>query len=121
MSTPTVRGSTPAGTGITYIPVDRFQADLTVQADAVGTVTFTVDGTGDSILFNTATLAAANMHPIPNWRKDPADALVNWTNIIASGSADASATTSGKFRALRINITAGTGSVNYVINQGGGA
>ena len=116
MSTPTLRGTTAAGTGATYIPVDRFQQELTVQVIANGTVTFTVDYTGDNVLYVTAAQVAANLQG----RKDLVDpGSAAWTNLIASGSANAAATTEARARCVRINITAGTGSVTYTINQGG--
>lgn len=118
MSTPTLRGTTAAGVGITYIPVDRFQSYLTAQLVANGTVTYTVDGTGDNILWNTATLAAANLQN----RHGAVDASnATWDNLQASGSASGDFTAEGRYRCLRINITAGTGSVTFIINQGGGA
>lgn len=118
MSTPTIRGTTAAGTGTTYIPVDRLQAQMSIQFVANGTVTFTIDGTGDNVLYDTATIAAANMQG----RKDLVDpSAAMWDEIVASGSSSGDAFTERKFRALRIAITAGSGSVTYVINQGGGA
>lgn len=108
-------GSTAAGVGIKYIPVDRYQDDLSIQCDAIGTVTFAVDWTNDNIFFDAATIASAiNLQPREGL-KDPTAAI--WTNLIASGSADVSGTAGFPVMFLRINITAGTGSVNYVINQ----
>jgi hypothetical protein len=107
-------GSTAAGVGIKYIPVDRYNDDLSIQCDAIGTVTFTVDWTNDNIYYNTAAQSAINLQPREGL-KDPTAAI--WGNLIASGSVDVSGTAGFPVNFLRINITVGAGSVNYVINQ----
>ena len=109
-------GETPAGVGITYIPVEAFQANTNVQAVAVGTVTFTVDTTLENILYDAAAKAAVNISDDSRY-VDPASAA--FTNLIASGSVDATASVNDTpIFAVRINITAGTGSVRYAITQG---
>lgn len=110
-------GETPAGVGITYIPVEVFQANTNVQAIAVGTVTFTVDTTLENILYDTAAQAAVNLQGDSSRYVDPASAV--FTNLIASGSVSATASVNDTpIFAVRINITAGTGSVRYAITQG---
>ena len=111
-------GETAAGVGATYIVVDQGQDDTNVQVDAIGTVTFTVDWTNENILYDTAAIAAVNIggyQAEDDRYVDPASA--QWTELIASGTADADAQFGSPIFALRINITAGTGSVGYVINQ----
>ena len=110
-------GETPAGTGATYIVLEAFEDDTNIQVIANGTVTFTVDSTVQNILYDTAAQAAVNVSN-PNGRYvDPASAV--WTNIITTGSADANVQLQNEpVFALRINITAGTGSVSYHITQG---
>lgn len=111
-------GETATGVGITYIIVDQAADDTTVQVTAEGTVTFTVDWTNENITYDAAARAAVNISPggINDDRYiAPADAT--WVNLIASGSADASAQYSTPIFAVRVNITAGTGSVKYHINQ----
>jgi len=112
-------GETVAGVGATYIPVEAFQSDTDVQVVAVGTVTFTVDTTLENIMYDTAAQAAVNLRqPRDSSRYvDPASAV--WTNLIASGAVSArAALTDAPVFAVRINITAGTGSVRYAITQG---
>jgi hypothetical protein len=105
-----IRITTPAGTGATYVPIDRFPVKAVVQAIAVGTVTFTVDYTNDQIIRGLT-------NPYDKSEDIVTAANANWTNLIASASA------SGAFRgdlqayALRVNITAGTGSVLLIVNQ----
>jgi len=107
-------GETAAGVGATYIIVDRYQDDINVQVTANGTVTFTVDWTIDNILWDTAAQAAVNLQNRPDL-VDPASAA--WTNLIGSGGVDAAAQLDNTVFALRIDITAGTGSVAYRIAQ----
>lgn len=106
-------GETAAGTGATYIVVGQDTSDISVQVDAIGTVTFTVDWTNENILHGAAT--AVNL--INSEGRYVAPASAQWTELIASGTADANASLSAPVLALRINITAGTGSVGYAINQ----
>jgi hypothetical protein len=79
-----------------------------------------VDFTGDNILYDTTALAAANLFPNHPARITPASA--KWSNLVASGSTDSAFNSNFRMQALRINITAGTGSVAFTINQnpGGG-
>lgn len=106
-------GTTPAGTGATYIPLDRTAEPTNVQVTVNGTVTFTVDWTVDSILMG----AAGGSNPVNVREGSVAAASATWNNLIASGSADANAQISYPVAALRINITGGTGSVNWKIIQ----
>jgi hypothetical protein len=111
-------GETPAGTGETYVIVDGYQDDLNIQVVAVGTVTFTVDSTVQNILYDAAAQAAVNIVPQVAQAVryvDPGSAV--WNNEIASGGANAFATLNAPVFAVRINITAGTGSVQYHIAQ----
>lgn len=108
-----LQGTTPAGVGATYIPVDR-SADVTnVQVIANGTVTFTVDWTNANIRIGGKT----GGNPV-NVREGGVDAAsATWENLIASGSASTSGQAAFPIDALRIDITAGTGSVTYRIVQ----
>jgi len=110
-----VVGETAAGTGATYIPVNRHASRTNIHIDAIGTVTFTVDSTLDTILWDATALAAINMQPNRGDQVAPASAF--WVNEIASGSADADVQLNAPVAAIRINITAGTGSVGYRIQQ----
>lgn len=111
-----VVGDTPAGVGVTYIPLNRWAARTAIQVDAVGTVTFTVDDTRDTIHYDMdADPLPINLQNRGNDVVSPASAF--WSNVIASGSADAQANRNRPVAALRINITAGTGSVTYHIQQ----
>jgi hypothetical protein len=96
--------TTPSGTGATYVPIDRHAKKLTIQAIAIGTVTFTVDYTLDNIL---PPAAAGGV----------AAASADWTNLIGSGSSSTSFRGDLQAYALRVNITAGTGSVRLKVAQ----
>lgn len=109
-------GTTPAGVGITYIVVEAFEDDTDIQVVANGTVTFTVDSTLQNIMYDATAQAAVNIYN-PNGRYVAPTAAV-WANEIASGSVSARvALASEPVFAIRINITAGTGSVSYSILQ----
>lgn len=108
-------GETAAGVGATYIVVDQAADDTNVQVDAIGTVTFTVDWTNQNILHGAPT--AINLVQASDPDRYVAAASAQWTNLIASGAADAAAQLSSPIFAIRIDITAGTGSVGYAINQ----
>ena len=109
-------GETPAGVGTTVIPVEAFLDNTNVQVIAVGTVTFTVDTTVENVLYDAAAKAAVNVSDDSRY-VDPVDAV--WTNLIASGGVSATAVLNHTpIFAVRINITAGTGSVRYAITQG---
>lgn len=111
-------GETPAGTGETYIIIEADERPTHVQVIANGTVTFTVDYTNQNILYDAAAQAAVNITPQvanPDRYVDPASAT--WINLIASGSASAAASLDVPAFAIRINITAGAGSVSWHITQ----
>ena len=111
-------GGTPDGVGATYIVVEAFEDTVNIQTSVIGTVTYTVDWTNQNILYDTAALAAVNLNQPADTSRyfDPAGA--DWVNFIASGSADANGQLQFPVFALRINITAGTGSVDYTVTQG---
>lgn len=108
-------GRTPDGVGATYIVVE-FEDDMSAQFIANGTVTYTVDSTIQNILFDSAQQAAVQ----GNAEQDryTAAASAEWTNEQTSGSVSGIVTLTKVVFALRINITAGTGSVSYHIAQG---
>ena len=109
-------GETPAGVGATYIVVEGYEDDVNIQVIANGTVTFTVDFTLQNILYDATAIAAVNIGNAEGRYVDPASAV--WINEIASGVISAQSTmTDTPIFALRINVTAGTGSVSYVIAQ----
>ena len=110
-----VIGQTATGTGATYIPLSRHSSRTNVQVVANGTVTFTVDSTLQGIHWDDTALAAVNLQPNNEAWVAPANA--DWMNEIASGSASADVQVNSPIAALRINITAGTGSVSYRIQQ----
>jgi hypothetical protein len=111
-----ITGTTPAGTGATYIVVESFEDDTEVRVIANGSVTFTVDSTVQNILYDATAQAAVNVGNPNDRYVAPASAV--WANEIVSGSADAAATLTNLVFAIRINITAGTGSVTYTVAQG---
>lgn len=108
-------GQTPTGTGATYIPIGYGSDSVRVQVIANGTVTFTVDHTNQNILHG-APVAVNIVQPNdPDRYVDPASAT--WVNLIATGSASAEAELVAPVFAIRINVTAGTGSVSYHITM----
>lgn len=112
-------GVTPAGVNATYIVVEASLDDTSITVDPVGAATFTVDYTLDNILFDTAAQAAWNLSMAndPGRYVDPGDAL--FTNVIASGAVQAVGSVANiPIFAIRINQTAGAGSVRYAITQG---
>jgi len=112
-----ITGTTPTGVGIKYIIVEAGHVDDTsIRVIANGTVTFTVDSTYENILYDATAKAAINIGN-PNERYvAPTDAV--WKNEIASGSVTATTLLQSEpIFAIRINITAGTGSVTYTILQ----
>jgi len=112
-----ITGTTTAGVGATYIVTETFLTDMRIHVVANGTVTFTVDSTSQNVLYDAAAQAAVNVGNPNDRYVDPASA--DWDNEIASGGVDASVAISDKpVFAVRINITAGTGSVTYTVNQG---
>jgi archaellum component FlaF (FlaF/FlaG flagellin family) len=108
-------GETAAGVGITYIVVDQGCDDTNVQVTAEGTVTFTVDWTNENILYDATAIAAVNIANDADRYVAPGDAT--WVALITTGSADANAALTTPVFAIRVNITAGTGTVKYHINQ----
>jgi hypothetical protein len=108
-------GTTATGTGATYIVLSRYSELTNINLVANGTVTFTVDSTIDNILWDATALTAVNLQTNDSSMSDPASAF--WVNEVASGSVNASARISTPIFGIRIDITAGTGSVSYQIQQ----
>jgi hypothetical protein len=102
----------------TYIVVEASSDDTRIQVVANGTVTFTVDSTLQNIMYDAATQAAWNVGGgDPDRYVVPASAV--WTEELASGSVSAVVEIINQpVFAIRINQTAGTGSVSYHILQG---
>lgn len=113
-----ITGQTPAGVGATYIVVESFEDSINVQCSINGTVTYTVDWTNMNILYDATALAAVNIVQPDDSPRYVAPASADWVNFVASGSADANGQLAFPVFAIRINITVGTGSVNYYISQG---
>lgn len=110
-------GRTPDGVGAHYIVVESFLDDMSAQFVANGTVTYTVDSTIQNILFDSAQQAAVNATAEEDRYTAAASAI--WTNEVASQvNTDSIATLTKVVFAIRIDITAGTGSVSYHIAQG---
>lgn len=108
-------GRTADGVGATYIVVDG-QDDTHVQCIANGTATYTVDYTLQNILFDSAATAAVQ----GNAEQDRyvAAASADWISLIASQvNVNSNASLSTPVFAIRIDITAGTGSVSFHIKQ----
>jgi hypothetical protein len=109
-------GTTATGTGATYIIVSGHSPRTTINLVANGTVTFTVDSTIQKINWDATALAnCVNLQP--NNEAWVAPASATWVNEVASGSVDANASLSTPINGIRIDITAGTGSVGYRIQQ----
>jgi hypothetical protein len=114
-----ITGQTAAGVGIKYIVVEAFQDDTNIQVIANGTVTFTVDTTIQNIMYDATALAAVNLSQPEDSDRYVAPTAAVWDNVIASGSVSATVALANlPIFAVRINITAGTGSVSYHIAQG---
>lgn len=109
-------GRTADGVGAHYIVVEANERPTSVQVVANGTVTFTVDTTIQNILFDSAQTAAVQANAEQD-RYVAAGSAV-WNNLIASGTVSANATIDAPVFAIRIDITAGTGSVSYHVTQG---
>jgi hypothetical protein len=108
-------GETPAGTGATYVVVDQYTDDLNIQCQNIGTVTYSVQWTNQNIFWDTAALKAVNVQSREN-TVNPFNA--SYEALIGSTVDDsANAQISYPIKGLRINITAGTGSVRYRITQ----
>ena len=112
-----IRGVTPAGVGSHYIIVESFEDTVNIQCNVNGTVTYAVDWTNQNIFYGTTALEAVNVATPNNQRYAPPGAA-DWTNFIVSGAADATGQLQFPVFAIRIDITGGTGSVNYHITQG---
>lgn len=115
-----ITGQTAANVvAATYIVVEASADDTRIQVVANGTVTFTVDSTLQNIMYSTAAQGTWNVsQPRDSDRYvDPAAAV--WTEELASGSVSAVVELINQpIFAIRINQTAGTGSVSYHILQG---
>lgn len=105
-----IRVTTAAGVGATYVPIDRFPDNITIQAIVSGTVTFTVDFTNENII-------RAAQNPYDQSEDLVAAASAAWSNLIASGSSSTSFNGTLSALALRVNITAGTGTVKLIVSQ----
>ena len=111
-STP-ITGETAAGVGTTYIVVDCTEDTVNIQTTAIGTVTtLTIDWTNDNILMGGSTAVNVVM---PNDDRFVAPASATWEQIATAVGA---AQLQFPVFAIRIDITAGTGSVRYAITQG---
>ena len=103
----------------TYIVVEASADDTRIQVVANGTVTFTVDSTLQNIMYDATALAAANLNSPSDPDRYVAPASAVWTEELASGSVSAVVELINQpCFAIRINQTAGTGSVSYHILQG---
>lgn len=115
MRTRPIVGRTADGTGATYVIIEADERPTNIQVVVNGTVTaYTVDWTNQNILFNTAAQSAINLQNVEQDRYvDPGSAA--WTQVFdqtaTQGSVDV------PVFALRIDITAGTGSLSYHITQ----
>lgn len=89
------------GVGTVIVPLDHYSEDLTVQAIGDGVSTFQVDAS-----------------VTPNVRRIPAG-NIEWEDnyLIASGVADTITTIKGPVTALRLNVTAGVGTIKLNIAQ----
>lgn len=86
------------GVGEVVIPVNRFEANTSIQVAVTGTVTYAVDWTLD----------------------DPQESSPQWSDFLAGafGSSAAGATAIDyPVRALRLNVTAGAGTATVKIMQ----
>lgn len=104
-------GTTAAGIGATYIPINRYVDSTSIQLTVSGTVTFTVDYTLDNIRPG----AAASAVNAPG--NGVAAASATWETLVSSGSVGTVASLDVPVDSLRINITAGTGTVSWRIIQ----
>lgn len=112
----TIAGQTAAGTGATYIVLEDFVSPINIQTVANGTVTtLTIDSTNQNILYDATALAAVNVAQPADSDRYVAPASATWDQI---ATAVGFSQLSYPVFAIRINITAGTGSVSYHITQG---
>ncbi len=108
-----ITGETAAGVGTTYIVVDAAEDTVNIQTTAIGTVTtLTIDWTNDNILMGGSTAVNVVM---PDDGRFIAPASATWTQIATAVGASQ---LQFPVFAIRIDITAGTGSVRYAITQG---
>lgn len=113
-------GTTAAGTGATYVILNRYTENTRIQTSVNGTVSdYDVDFTIDNITANAGLLASAQFqYGGVGDRVLPASATWIATDLNAESAAGALDITTPVF-ALRILINAGTGSVTYRILQTG--
>ena len=106
--------TTAAGVGATYIPISRSYEQLNISTTVSGTATYTVDRTLDNIV-----RSQANSYDV-HGETLTAPASAEWLNVIAS-QVNVAANFSGEVGgyALRVDITAGTGTVTIRILQHG--
>jgi len=101
---------TVAGVGVTYIPINRYAQNITIQCVPNGAATFAVDYTTDNVI-----RGVANPYDTSEGLTAPASA--NWTNLIASGAVAVAFNGSVSAYCLRINQTVGAGNVSVHISQ----
>lgn len=111
-----ITGETAAGIGATYIVVEAANEPVNIQTVANGTVTtVSIDWTNQNILYDATALAAVNLSSPSDPERYVAPASATWqTGAAALGALSLAF----PVFAIRINITAGTGSVRYHITQG---
>lgn len=111
-----ISGTTAAGVGATYIIVESFEDTVNIQLTINGTVTaFTCDWTNENILYDDTALAAVNLVQPQDTGRYVAPASATWNNITLTANA---AQLQFPVFALRLDITTGTGSIDYHITQG---
>jgi len=111
-----ITGETAAGVGATYIVVEGFEDTVNIQTQANGTVTtLTIDWTNQNILYDATALAAVNINTPNDPGRYSAPASADWNQIATAVGASQ---LQFPVFAIRIDITAGTGSVVYQITQG---
>lgn len=93
-----------------YIPINRYQEDITVQVTSGGS-TFTLDYTLDNIIRSQASSYDVAGEPLV------AAASAFWTNLIASGAANAEFRGQLQAFALRVNLTIYVGDLTVRIAQ----
>ena len=107
-------GRTADGTGAKYIVIEADERPTNIQLVVNGTVTaYTVDWTNQNILFDSKEQSGVNAIAEEDRYTEAGSAV--WTQLFdqtaTQGQLDFPAF------ALRINITAGTGSISYHITQ----
>lgn len=87
-----------------WLPLNRWSSALhRIDADVTGTPTYSIVGTQDNILRVTAPASAEEME------------VANWTDLSASASAHQDLL----YRAIKVKVTTGTGSVRVRIQSEG--